>query len=98
MNFQAEQEPIERHGPPVPGHAGSERARTPSLVTFPNPPNKRWHELDEAERRQQSATIAQQEVLGQNLAPFATAEQHRRISAILAGAVPLDIGVNDERA
>lgn len=83
----------EWQGPRSPSHGGALWAVNPGETAGPRrteAAERRWDQLNEAARRAWSAEIGQREALAQGLDRLASPQQHRRVSAILAGAVKAD--------
>jgi hypothetical protein len=82
----------ESGGSPDPGYERALHPAPTGLVAVPEPHNRRWDALNGEERRRWSAEIARQEALAQGLPFVATADQHQRISAVMAAAGSIDAG------
>jgi len=73
------------------GHRRAHGTANPALtgpIAAPEPPKRRWDQLDDEERRRRSAEIARQEALAQGTPPIATPQQHRLVAALINSVQP----------
>jgi hypothetical protein len=81
----------EREGPQYRGHRRAQGTANPAPtgpIAVPEPPKRRWDQLDDEERRRLSAEIARQEALAQGTPLVATPRQHRLVAAIINSVQP----------